>query len=114
MYAETLSVFAAHCMRNTHVIQGTTMNPPNVLHHGEWTALHDHAGRRVVCLSGSVWITQDRDRRDVVLSPGQGFTLDRPGMAVVSALADASFAVYDALVPRGAPPLAAQPLPCSR
>ena len=66
-------------------------------------------------MSGSVWITQDRDRRDVVLSPGQGFTLDRPGMAVVSALADASFVVHESPAPRGAaPPLAAEPLPCSR
>ncbi len=97
---------------------------PQVLRHGEWVALRDQAGRRVDCLGGSVWITQDHDRRDIVLVAGEGFVLDRPGMAVVSALADASYAVRDvaaaalsgtkdASAAAGAAAVAGEPQPCS-
>lgn len=33
-------------------------------------------GRRVECLSGSLWITQSGDRRDIVLGPGEAFDFD--------------------------------------
>lgn len=91
------------------------MNPAsNTLRHGAWVALRGQAGRRVECLAGSVWITQDRDRRDIVLAAGQGFTLDRPGMAVVSALSDARYALRDAPVPSPAPVvIGREPQPCS-
>ena len=36
---------------------------------------------------GKVWLTQERDRRDVVLRAGEWFRLDRNGVAVVTALA---------------------------
>ena len=32
-------------------------------------------GRRVECLSGALWITQDGDLRDIVLSRGRGVRL---------------------------------------
>lgn len=96
---------------------------PRALRHGEWVALHGQAGCRVDCLAGSVWITQDHDRRDIVLVAGEGFVLDRPGMAVVSALADARYAVRDrAAAPSsaveaapvaGPAAVAAEPQPCS-
>ena len=43
-------------------------------------------GRTVQCLEGAVWITQDHDRNDTVLEPGQGFELDRSGKAIILAL----------------------------
>jgi Protein of unknown function (DUF2917) len=55
--------------------------------------LRDRKGDRVECLDGSVWITQDGDPRDVVLDAGESFTLDRPGTALVYALADARVVV---------------------
>jgi hypothetical protein len=102
-------------MRINHVSEEKAMSPAsNALRHGAWVALRGQAGRRVECLAGSVWVTQDRDRRDIVLVAGQGFTLDRPGMAVVSALSDARFAVRDAAGPSAAVVSAGrEPQPCS-
>lgn len=39
-----------------------------------------------VCVErGAVWITQERDTRDVMLEAGQCFRLDRDGLALMSA-----------------------------
>jgi hypothetical protein len=50
-------------------------------------------GLSVTALKGSVWITQDRDQRDIILSPGQSFVLDRNGVALVFAFRDAMIMV---------------------
>lgn len=42
-------------------------------------------GHTVVCQSGSVWVTQDGDTRDVILRAGEAFTLDRDGPALLQA-----------------------------
>ena len=51
-------------------------------------------GRRVECLSGCLWITQDGDPRDVVLGAGQAFDFDRDG-AILSALDDSRYLLLD-------------------
>jgi hypothetical protein len=48
---------------------------------------------RVACLSGNVWITQENDQRDILLTPGQSAVLDRPGLALVMALSDACLSI---------------------
>ena len=53
----------------------------------------DGKGSRVVARAGNVWITQEHDPRDVILRPGQSFTLDRDGTAVIEALVDAEVAL---------------------
>ena len=53
-------------------------------------------GRRVELLSGSLWITQDGDLRDVVLGPGEAFAFDRRGDALLSAFADSRYLLLDA------------------
>lgn len=47
-------------------------------------------GTLVAGLAGNVWITQDDDRRDIVLGAGETFRIDRPGSAIVTALGGAA------------------------
>jgi DUF2917 family protein len=65
--------------------------------------LRDAVGARVQVRRGKVWITQHDDARDLLVGEGGGFTLDRPGLAVVHALEAAEVAVAEA----GAAPSAA-------
>jgi hypothetical protein len=50
-------------------------------------------GSEVLCLKGTVWITQEGDPRDVILGSGQSFVLDRKGVAVAYALRDAAVTI---------------------
>ena len=56
-------------------------------------------GRRIESLRGSLWLTIDNDRRDILVDPAHGFSLDRPGDARISALDDASFVLLDPVAP---------------
>lgn len=49
--------------------------------------LDDAAGTAVRCLAGAVWITLERDGRDILLEPGGGFVIDRGGLSLVCAVA---------------------------
>jgi hypothetical protein len=50
-------------------------------------------GLQVTAVSGTVWLTQAMDPRDIILTRGQSFILDRKGRAVVYALKDAAIVV---------------------
>src|SRR5690349_2739259 len=50
-------------------------------------------GQQVTCLEGVVWLTQEHDNRDIILTRGQSFIIDRRGLAVAFALKDAAIAV---------------------
>lgn len=65
--------------------------PAISLHHGQSHRIEAGKGLRVVCLTGTLWLTQDNDPRDIVLEPGDGATIERDGLSVVSALSDAQF-----------------------
>ena len=55
--------------------------------------LPDGAGVGIECRSGSVWVTLDHDRRDIVLGPGERFVGDRHRRMLVSALEPAFITV---------------------
>jgi len=50
-------------------------------------------GTCITARRGSVWITQDNDLRDVVLSNGESFRLDQPDLAIVQAFDTAEILV---------------------
>jgi hypothetical protein len=51
--------------------------------------LHNAMGARVQCLRGALWVTQHRDPVDHFIGPGDALTLDRPGLALIHAVAPA-------------------------
>ncbi len=55
---------------------------------GQYLRLHDAAGWTVVCRRGHLWITQESDVNDVFLRSGEGFLLDRRGLALLCARQD--------------------------
>ena len=42
-------------------------------------------GGKIVCVSGKLWVTQENDSRDIILGPGQVFTIDRRGLTLIHA-----------------------------
>ena len=63
--------------------------------------VRDGRGRQVCCFEGKVWITQERNARDVFLTAGECFILDRGGLAIISPLGTADLQLRD---PRGTGP----------
>lgn len=55
--------------------------------------LESAKGQQITCLDGVVWVTQEQDSRDIILSKGQSFIIDRKGAVVAFALKDAAIAV---------------------
>jgi hypothetical protein len=60
---------------------------------GRPLTLSDGKGTCITARRGSVWITQDNDLRDVVLSSGESFLLEKPELAIVQAFDAAEIVV---------------------
>lgn len=76
----------------------TDLQIPSIpLRHGATQRIEHGQGLHVQCLSGSLWLTQDGDPRDIVLGPGEGATIERDGLSVVTALSDARFLLLQGL-----------------
>jgi hypothetical protein len=61
-------------------------------------------GHSIVCDSGTVWVTQDGDPRDIILHTGDAFTLDRKGAALVQAFEPGAISITRSTgQPRGLP-----------
>ena len=65
--------------------------PAISLRHGGAHRIDAGKGLVVQCLTGTLWLTQDNDPRDIVLEAGDGATIERDGLSIVSALSDAQF-----------------------
>lgn len=57
---------------------------------GQTLKLKDGVGSTICAREGTVWITEEDSGNDVVLEPGNCFRVDRPGLTLVQAFADAS------------------------
>jgi len=57
---------------------------------GQLLRVRDAAGSVICARSGTLWITEEDSRKDVVLEPGACFRLARPGLVLVQAVADAA------------------------
>ncbi len=64
------------------------------LQRGKLVRMPSGAARTVTAHSGTVWITEPSNLRDVVLVPGQSFTLSQPGLVLVEALTDAAISFH--------------------
>jgi hypothetical protein len=69
--------------------------PTIELKRGNVLRLRGARGTTVTARWGAVWITEEESLRDVVLAPGESFTLVRPGLALIQAFGDASIRVDD-------------------
>ena len=69
------------------------------LRKGEIRRLHNAKGQRIEALSGALWVTIDNDPRDIVVEPGAGFSVDKNGDTLVSAMADARFVLLAPVAP---------------
>lgn len=72
------------------------LHPASIsLRKGGLHRLPNGLGRRIESLSGSLWVTIDNDLRDILVNPGEGFSVDREGATLISALDDSRFVVLD-------------------
>lgn len=59
---------------------------PLALQPGKSLDIRDGAGTVVSVRSGTVWVTQTDDKRDIFLKAGDTFTVSREGLTLVAAL----------------------------
>jgi len=73
-----------------------TLKAP-VLHlgKGEALSLMDAVGTRIAAQSGSLWITQEGDRRDHIVGPGEAIVVAHPGRTVVQAMRASRVAIQE-------------------
>lgn len=60
------------------------------LSRGQTLKIQDAVGGTICARQGTVWITEENSRKDVVLEPGSCYRLGKPGLTIVQAFADAS------------------------
>lgn len=53
-------------------------------------------GHTIACDSGTLWLTQEGDMRDIILHAGDSFTLDHSGPALVQALEPGAISIAPA------------------
>ena len=68
---------------NAHALQ---------LARGQTLKLRDSVGSTICAREGSVWITEENSRKDVVLENGACYRIARPGLTLVQACADSAVA----------------------
>lgn len=67
--------------------------PPFDLPDGHALRLADARGTTLRVLRGQLWVTQDRDPRDIVLEAGDTWTVERNGLTLATAQRDSVVAI---------------------
>jgi len=83
--------------------QGLCLKPKQLL------KVRRGSGHAIVCHSGSLWVTQHRDPRDIVMGAGESFALDRNGLVLVQALEQSAISIAPPAAPARAPASPALP-----
>jgi hypothetical protein len=52
-----------------------------------------YVGRAIRCLTGTAWVTQEGDGRDIILDPAEEFVIDREGVVVIQGLGPTRVAI---------------------
>lgn len=73
--------------------------------------LADARGLLVSCLTGTLWLTQEGDTRDLVLEAGDDALIERDGLTLLAALSDARFVLTAPPQPSTARAMQWPPLP---
>ena len=60
---------------------------------GDMLELDDARGTTLRVTRGTLWVTQERDRRDLVLGVGDAWTIERHGLTIGEARGDAAVVV---------------------
>ncbi len=79
------------------------MNPKQFvveLEQGDVLPLDNASGVRVASLQGSLWLTEENGKGDVILKPGQSYAVAKKGRTLVQALSAARVAVESASAPQ--------------
>jgi len=88
----SLDAMCARCEEmDTHSTPRASVN----LDAGVAMTLRDSAGKGVAVLGGKVWITQQGDPRDIFIDRNESFIFDRPGLALVQAMADSTLLLFE-------------------
>jgi hypothetical protein len=58
-------------------------------------AIRDGQGTRIVCNAGSLWITQECDPKDAIITAGESFTVRNPGLTLLTALSASEVTVVE-------------------
>jgi hypothetical protein len=79
-------------------------------------AVQDGIGTRIVCRSGSLWVTQEGDVKDSIVGPASVLTIRKPGRTVITALESSSLTLIEPNAqdqPRRTPRLVTESVACS-
>ena len=61
--------------------------------------LNNAEGTTIAVDTGCLWVTMERDPRDIVLLPGMSFEIDRTGRTVIAAEEDSRFRLLSEVTP---------------
>jgi len=77
------------------------------LRNGQTLCLRDALGTEIRVTEGSLWLTQDRDAKDYVITAGGSFRIDRQGAVVLTACKGVRLDLLPRRAPARFPQLAA-------